>query len=125
MEKTPASTFGEWLKIQRTETGLTLRTFADKCGIDPGNLSRYERGVVPPPQGETLTRIAAALGLREGSEDWQMLHDLAAITAGRIPKDLAEDPALVGRLPVLFRAARGKKLSRDELLRLAERIRRG
>jgi transcriptional regulator with XRE-family HTH domain len=125
MEKTPASTFGTWLKSKRAEKGLTLRAFAEKSGIDPGNLSRYERGIISPPQDEALTRIGRALGLREGSEDWRTLHDLAAICAGRIPRDLAEDPELVGRLPVLFRAARGKRLGRDELIRLAERIRRG
>lgn len=116
--------FGAWLKEQRARKKMTLRAFALKAGIDPGNLSRYERDIIPPPQGDTLDQIAQALGLREDSEDWQTLHDLAAVAAGRIPKDLAEDPALVGRLPVLFRAARVKKLTREVLLRLADRIRR-
>ncbi len=119
-----ATTFGDWLKAKRAERRITLRAFAEASGLDPGNLSRYERGLLPAPQGEALERIAGALGLKEGSEEWQTLHDLAAITAGRIPKDLAEDPALVGRLPVLFRVARGKKLTRELLLRLADRIRR-
>ena len=119
----PSSTFGDWVKKRRMELRMTLRAFAERSGLDPGNLSRYERGVLAPPQGETLERIAKALGLRPGSEDWAALQDLAAIGAGKIPKDLAEDPKVASQLPVLFRVARGKKLSRDELLRLAERIR--
>ncbi len=125
MGRDRANAFGEWLKGKRAERRITLRAFAEKCGIDPGNLSRYERGLLPPPQGGGLGRIGKALGLREGSEDWQTLHDLAAIRAGKLPRDLAEDPSLAARLPVLFRAARTKKLTREELLRLAERIRRG
>lgn len=118
-------TFGAWLKAKRAEERITLRAFAEKSGIDPGNLSRYERGILPPPLGETLGRVAQALNLKDGSADWQAFHDLAAITAGRIPKDLAEDPTLAGRLPVLFRVVRNKKLSREVLLRLADKIRRG
>ena len=116
--------FGEWVKKRRADRQITLRGFAEASGIDPGNLSRYERGVLPPPQGEALDRISRALGLEEGSSEWQALHDLAAIAAGRIPPDLAADPVLGKRLPVLFRVARGKKLTREMLLGLADRIRR-
>ena len=118
------TTFGDWLRAKRVERGITLRAFAEASDLDPGYLSRYERGLVPAPQGEALQRIAKALGLKEDSEDRQTLQDLAAISAGKIPRDLAEDPALVGRLPVLFCAARGKKPTRAELVSLAERIRR-
>ena len=120
-----SGTFGDWLKGKRAERRITLRELAEKSGIDPGNLSRYERGVQPPPQGKTLERIAKVLAFKEGSEEWQMLQDLAAAGAGRIPKDLAQDPAVVSQLPLLFRVARGKKLNREELIKLAERIRRG
>ncbi len=51
------------------------------------------------------------------SEEWETLQDLAVTGAGRIPKDLAEDPAVVEHLPVLFRVARGKNLSRGELIK--------
>lgn len=119
----PSSMFGDWLKKRRKELGMTLRAFAERSGLDPGNLSRYERGVLAPPQGETLGRIAKAFGLKPGSAEWAALQDLAAIGAGKIPQDLAEDPKVASQLPVLFRVARGKKLSREELLRLAERIR--
>jgi transcriptional regulator with XRE-family HTH domain len=117
------ATFGAWLKGQRTLKRLTLRAFAQKAEIDPGNLSRYERGVLAPPQDEmVLGRIGAALGLRPGSREWKEMVDLAAIGAGRIPPDIARDPRLLGALPILFRAVKGKKLSRENLIRLAQRI---
>ena len=118
-----AETFGEWLKSRRAQRKLTLRVFSEKAGIDPGNLSRYERGLIPPPQGEAvLERVGHALGLRPGSRDWKEMVDLAAVGAGRIPPDVANDPELLKALPVLFRTVKGKKLSRDELIRLARRI---
>ena len=125
MRARPSATFGEWLKAKRKEQRVTLREFAERSGVDPGNLSRYERGILPPPQSETLERIGNALGFKQGSENFVTLRDLAAAAAGRIPQDLAKDPRVVSQLPVLFRVARGKKLSRDELIKLAERIQKG
>ncbi|HEU4401325.1 MAG TPA: helix-turn-helix transcriptional regulator, partial [Candidatus Polarisedimenticolia bacterium] len=83
------------MKGRRIERRVTLREFAEKSGIDPGNLSKYERGLLPPPQGDTLHRIARTLGLKVNTEEWEELEDLAAAAAGRIPKDLAQDPAVV------------------------------
>ena len=118
-----AETFGEWLKSRRAQRKLTLRVFAQKAGIDPGNLSRYERGLIPPPQDEAvLERVGHALGLSPGSREWKEMVDLAAVGAGRLPPDVANDPELLKALPVLFRTVKGKKLSREELIRLARRI---
>ena len=115
--------FGEWLKSRRAERKLTLRTFAEMARIDPGNLSRYERGGIAPPQDEAvLERIGRALGLSPDSGEWKEMIDLAAVGAGRIPPDVARDPELLKALPVLFRTLKGKKLSGEELIRLARRI---
>lgn len=117
------ASFGAWLKDQRARRKLTLRAFAQKVEIDPGNLSRYERGGIAPPQDEgVLKRIGTALALRPGSREWKEMVDLAAIGAGRIPPDIADDPKLLGALPILFRTVKGKKLSREDLIRLARRI---
>jgi transcriptional regulator with XRE-family HTH domain len=118
----PAS-FGEWLKMQRAAGRLSLRVFAAKAGIDPGNLSRYERGVVPPPRDSAvLERIGHALGLRPGSKAWSEMEGLAAIGGKRLPADVADDPELLKALPILFRSLKGKKLSRESLERLARLI---
>ncbi len=119
----PHESFGQWLKVQRARKRLTLRGFAKKAGLDPGNLSRYERGVIAPPQDEAvLERIGRALGLKQGSRPWKEMVDLAAISGKRIPPDVADDPELLKALPVLFRTLKSKKLTKEELTRLARRI---
>jgi len=119
-----AATFGEFVRQRRENIRLPLRKAAAEAGIDPGNLSRYERGVLPAPQDQSvLSRLAAALRLEKGSEQYRALLDLAAVSAGRIPPDLAADPELIGRLPLLFRVARKGKITRETLIALAKKIR--
>jgi len=123
MEAT-ASTFGEFVRQRRERIRLPLRKAAAEAGMDPGNLSRYERGLLPAPQDQSvLSRLAAALRLGKGSEEYRAFLDLAALSAGRIPPDLASDPDLIGRLPILFRVARKGKLTRETLIALAKKIR--
>ena len=50
-----------------------------------------------------------------------MVH-LSAIGGRRIPRDVADDRELLKALPILFRTLKGKKLSEEELIRLARRI---
>ena len=117
--------FGDWLRRRREKIQMPLRVFAARSGLDPGNLSKYERGVLPAPQDAgTLGRIARALGLKKGSVEEQEFRDLASASAGRIPPDLANDPAVLARMPLLFRTARKGKLTRDQLIRLAERLKK-
>ena len=115
--------FGAWVRQRRAELRLGLRQAALDAGIDAGNLSRYERGVIPAPQDEqTLHRLAKALRLKQGSPEYQQFVDLAAISAGRIPPDLASDRSLLEKLPVLFRSARKGSLNKAELLALVEAL---
>ncbi len=117
--------FSAMLKRIRTERGLTMREFCLRSGFDPGNYSRLERGLYPPPQNrELLERYAAALGIKRGSDEWLELFDLAAAERGEIPADLMSDKEVVDKLPVLFRTMRGKQLSPEQLDELVERIRR-
>jgi transcriptional regulator with XRE-family HTH domain len=119
------SNFSLKLKSLRARRGLTLRDFCLRNGIDPGNYSKLERGLFPPPEShESLERYATALGVQPGSDDWMELFDLAAAERGRIPADLMSDQNLVEKLPVLFRTMRGTPLSTEQLDRLAEQIRR-
>jgi transcriptional regulator with XRE-family HTH domain len=118
-----STAFGELLRKRRAELELGLRAFAAETKLDPGNLSKYERGVLTPPQdGNTLEKIARALKWEPGTEAYQHLIDSAAAAAGRIPADIAHDPKVLARMPFLFRAARGKRLTREKLIELAERL---
>ena len=115
--------FGPWVRRRRAEINLTLRRFARETELDPGNLSRYERGVLSPPQDpDTLERMAGALQLGRASDEYREFMDLAAASAGRIPSDLQSNPKLLARMPLLFRTARGRKFSEEDLKHLAEKL---
>ncbi len=47
--------FGAFVRTTRKALGLNLREFCRRNGFDPGNISRLERGLTPPPQGSGST----------------------------------------------------------------------
>src|SRR4030042_1918469 len=121
----PKAMFGEYFKTKRIEKGMTLRDFCKKFGLDPGNISKLERGLLPPPTSrEKLEAYASFLGLNIGNDDWMEFFDRAAACRGELPRDLLEDSEVVKNLPVIFRTIRGKKVSSRLLDELIERIRR-
>jgi len=123
---TKATRFGEFFKQRRMALRKTLRQFCQDCGLDPGNISRLERGILPPPQGrEVLESYAKHLKLKKGSDEWYEFFDLAAAGAGRIPQEILEDQDLLEKLPILFRTLRGQKVPDEQLDELVRRIRQG
>ena len=118
--------FGSYFKELRIRRGSTLRQFCETFGFDPGNISKLERGLLPPPQSrEKLEQYAQALGLKKGSSAWYEFFDLAAASRGQIPEEFLADDKLVKKLPVLFRSLRGEKVSERKLDELIETIRKG
>ena len=117
--------FGEFFKAKRLELGLTLRKFCLTHNLDPGNISKLERGRHQPPQNEEkLKEYAEMLHIKPGSEDWQTFGDLAAAEAGRVPPDLLSDEEVLEKLPLLFRTLRGQQVSDKELDDLIKMIKR-
>lgn len=120
--------FGSYFKEMRMKSRITLREFCAANGFDPGNISKIERGVAPPPKSiDVLSRFAESLGIKKGSEEWSEFFDRASACSGVIPPDMMNDPAFVAKLPLVFRTLRdqaGKEISDDELRKLAEEIRR-
>ncbi|MBI2478780.1 MAG: helix-turn-helix domain-containing protein [Planctomycetia bacterium] len=117
--------FGSFFKQRRIALQKTLRQLCRDNGLDPGNISRLERGLLPPPQGrETLESYAKLLDLKQGSDDWYRLFDLAAAETGRIPQELLDDAAVVEKLPILFRTLRGQKVPDEQLDELVRTIRK-
>ena len=118
-------TFGEFIKDLRIRSGHTLRRFCEANGLDAGNYSKLERGLLPPPTGEEkMVDLARAYGLKRGSDDWSTFFDLAAAAKGQVPKDLLSDEEVVGKLPVLFRTLRGEPVPAEKLDELIEFIKR-
>jgi transcriptional regulator with XRE-family HTH domain len=117
--------FAGLFRAMRKERRITLRAFCEEAGADPANISRMERGAMPPPQDrDILTRYANALSIREGSDEWYLFFDLAAADRGIIPKDIMEDDVLVQQLPAFFRTLRGQKPTEEELRKVVEKIRK-
>ena len=119
------TSFGDHLRQLRVGQEITLRQFCSDNDIDPGNLSRIERGRLSPPSNhQTLVRWAKALGLREASPQWIEFFDLAAIAAGRLPADIKDDEAVLSKLPLLFRTLRNEQVSLDSLAELIEMVKK-
>ena len=117
--------FGDFFKRKRMELGLTLREFCRKNGFDAGNISKIERGLARAPQSsEIKAKYAAALGIKEGTDDWLTFFDLAAADLGQIPEDLKSDEKLLESLPLLFRTVRDSDLSEEQLKKLIEAVRK-
>ena len=117
------SAFGKFFKARRQALGLTLREFCFKHKLDPGNISRLERGLLPPPRdGNRLAEYAQCLGLKKGNGAWRAFFDLAAVSKGRIPAELMEDEDLVAKLPWIFRALRGKRFTNKQLDTLVKKV---
>ena len=112
--------FGAYLKKLRISGGLTLRAFCTKNGFDPGNYSRLERGLLPPPRSEEkLKEYARALRLKRGTDEWLEFFDQAAAVRGQLPKDLLSDEEVVAKLPLLFRTLRGAPVAGRKVSGLA------
>jgi len=102
--------FGGFFKAKRIEKGVTVRWFCKKFGLDPGNISKMERGLLPPPASREKFEIyARQLGLKKSSDDWVEFFDLASSCPGQLPEDLLNDAQVVERLPLIFRTIRVKK----------------
>ena len=120
-----SATFGPYLKQLRMQRRITLREFCRLAKADPGNISRIERGVLPPPQDrDILERYAKALELQAGSDESYRFFDFAAADCGLVPRDIMEKEEVVKVLPVLFRTLRNEKPSEEDLDRLIEKLRR-
>jgi len=118
--------FGELHRKLREEKQLTLRKYSQLIGQDPGNISRIERGVASPPQNEkVLITMANALELKENSVLWKDFFNLAAIGAGRIPKEILSNKELSNCLPVLLRTLTGRKITEQKMNELLDLIKKG
>ncbi|KKL59672.1 hypothetical protein LCGC14_2212980 [marine sediment metagenome] len=107
-------TFAEAARGHRLGLKMSLRKFCLDNSLEPGNTSKLERGLLPPPKGERLRVYALALSLVEGTDDWQEFCDLAAAAKGEFPEDL-RDQELVLQLPALFRTMRGDPPTDEQL----------
>ncbi len=77
--------FGEAFRARREALGLTLTEFARINGIDKGNLSKVERGLLPPPQDPAvLADYVRALKHDSDSAEARRFIELAAAETNRL-----------------------------------------
>ena len=116
-------TFGEFFRQKRIEADFTLRSFCERFGFDPAYISRIETEILTPPQDkDKLSALARALGLKENSTDWVSFFDLAYIAKGKVPEDILTNKKSIRYLPLFFRTARGKRLTKNKLQELVNLI---
>jgi transcriptional regulator with XRE-family HTH domain len=116
--------FGEFIKNNRLNKGLTLREFCKLIEVDASNWSKVERGLLAPPQEDKkLKRIAEVLGIKPKSTLWQEMKDKANIQMGSIPKDILSNSKVLNALPMFFRTLRNEKPTAEDLDKLNDIIR--
>ena len=116
--------FGSYFKERRRVLGKTLREFCREHGLDHGNISKIERGLLKPPTGDTLEKYASHLGIKPETDEWYELHDKAYACSGEVPPGIMSDEELVKKLPIFFRTLERKKPTTEELNSLIELLRR-
>ena len=122
-QDTPIQTFGEVFRQKRIALGFTLRSFCERYSYDPGNISRLERNILSPSiDKEKLAGYATALKIPRDSEEWTIFFDLAHAAKGRVPEDILSSRQAPRFLPLLFRTARGQRLSKKKLQELVNVI---
>jgi len=116
-------TFGDLFKKLRLKSNMTLRQFCEENGFDPGNISKLERGILPPPHGhEKLETYAKALKINPGDDEYLDFFDLASIANKKLPLENISEQDLLNKLPVLFRTLDNKELTPEKLNRIIEII---
>ena len=90
-EDTDAMALGDRIRVLRKEAGWSQAELADKIGVDPGRVSRYESGRITP-SADALVRLAESLNV---SIDHLLVDDIP-----RRPLHNAED-ALGDRLATI------------------------
>jgi transcriptional regulator with XRE-family HTH domain len=114
-------TFGEYVKVRRTELGFTLRQFAAAKGYDVAYISRIENGILSAPADQDKTKaLAVALNLAPRSVEWVEFFDMAAASRNEIPEDLKNNPFVPRLMPAFYRTLRQGKISDEEIKELVD-----
>ena len=102
-------TFGQKYKELRLKRGFSLREFCRINGLDPSNLSKMERDVLPPPPIVLLHNYLEYINVEQGTDLWFEMIDLAAISCGRIPHYILSDKKLAEKMPIFFKVVRNSE----------------
>lgn len=107
--------FGSALRAIRRERKVSQRQLAETIGVDFSYISKIENDRMPPPSGETILKIAEALGTSA--------EELLAKT-GKMPDSLRDSLANSSSALQFLRKAQEMELSDREWERLAKTLKR-
>jgi len=119
------ASFGEFLKERRLKTGLSLREFARRIGMQPSNYCNVENDILPPPPEDTLERISVVLGLKPGATDYAEFFDLAAKKRDAVPADIERIIKQNKLIPVMLRTVENEKVTESQLRGIIEDLKSG
>lgn len=109
--------FGFLLRDTRVSKNMTLREFSRLTSYDASNLSKIERGIIPPPPAIILKAWAAHLGLEPQTTAYFEFLDMGQLSRNQLPDNTSHEFRNI-LLPALLRTVRSKKLSKEEYERL-------
>ena len=112
-------TFGKYLKQLRLTAGYGLRRFAALIEMKASNLCDIEHNRRAMPR-EYIEPAAEALGLSQGSPEWDKFFDLARKT-DELPADV-QQVARRSFVPALLRTIDNVQLSDDDIKKLIDDI---
>jgi len=119
--------FGTYLKKIRLEKGYGLRKFAKAINMLPSNLCHIETGRQSPPRDiEWLKTVLKVLDIKESSKEWDKFFELQA-KRGEIPADVKEylvQKDALDIVPLMARTVKNKKLTRRQIEKLIDDIRK-
>lgn len=107
--------FGSALRAIRRGRGISQRQLAEAIGVDFSYISKIENDRLPPPSGETIVKIAEALGTSA--------EQLLAQT-GKMPDSLRDSLASSCSALQFLREAQEMELSEGEWERLGKSLKR-
>jgi transcriptional regulator with XRE-family HTH domain len=112
--------FGESVRekrehLRKEDKRYSLRQVAQRIGVEPGYLSKIERGDVAPPSEATTVKLAKELG-----ED----PDVLLAMGGKVSSDLQE---IIRKRPKLFAdlIRQLKQAPKHAILRIVREVREG
>jgi transcriptional regulator with XRE-family HTH domain len=118
-------TFGAFLKEKRLALDLSLREFAGKVGMQPSNYCNIEADVLPPPPAAGLERIGKALGLKKGTPDYAIFHNLAGKGRDEIPADIEQLIKENELIPAMLRTVEYENVTKEQLLGIIKDLKSG
>lgn len=124
MLENAVASFGAFIRERRLALGKTARAVAVESGIQPSNLCNIEHGLLKPAQDDQkLRKLACALNLTMGSEDFARFSDLAAKATNSVPLDIKDIISEDDAIPLMLRSIGNKKLTKADIKRIVALVR--